>query len=288
MKLAVIGSAGQVGQEFRKVLSPTQWIPLTRADLDITDAASVERCLSSMDADVIINLAAFHDVNGCEDDGNRAFAVNALGALNVARAAAVGGRKIVYFSSDYVFGQQSNRKEPYLEDDIVGPVNVYGVSKVAGEQCVRMTAENHLIVRSSSLFGAVTSKKGWTFPEMILRKAKAGDPLKVVNDQYMSPTYTLDLVRTVIQLLQRGATGTVHVANADGCTWYDFATATLELAGVKHAIEPVSSAAFPSRARRPVYSRLDSGRIDDLGVNGLRHWRDALGAYLEEKGLRAG
>lgn len=285
MKLAVIGSGGQVGQEFRKVLSPTQWTPLTRADMDITDWTSVDRCLATLGADVVVNLAAFHDVNGCEDDGAKAFGVNALGALHVARAAAARGRKVVYFSSDYVFGEQVKRTDPYLENDPTGPVNVYGASKVAGEQCVRLVTDNHLVIRTSSLFGAVTSKKGWTFPEMILRRARAGEALKVVNDQYMSPTYTLDLVRAVVQLLQAGATGTVHVANSDGCTWYDFARATLDLADVRHPIEPVSSSAFPSRARRPQYSRLDSARLDSLGVTPLRHWREALGAYLEEKGF---
>ena len=285
MKLAVIGAAGQVGQEFTKCLEADTFVPLTRDQVNVVDPASVDACIDRIDCDVIINLAAFHDVNGCEDDIEKAFQVNAVGAGNVAQAAARGDRKLVYFSSDYVFGREDNRRTPYLESDLPEPVNIYGVSKVAGEHLVRVATDNHLIVRSSSLFGVVTSKKGWTFPEMILQRAKAGEPLRVVNDQYMSPTYTLDLVREVMALLEAGATGTVHVTNADGCTWYDFAQASLDLAGIEHPIEPVGSDAFPAKARRPSYSCLDSERLESLGVDGLRDWRASLRAYLIEKGV---
>lgn len=283
MKLAVIGAAGQVGQEFAKLLPADSLISLTRANVDVSCASSAATCLGALDYDVLVNLAAFHDVNGCEDDGARAFAVNALGAYHAAKAAAAKGRKVVFFSSDYVFGIEKDRVTPYLESDPIGPLNVYGASKVAGEHLVRVATDNHLIVRASSLFGVVTSKKGWTFPEMILRRATAGEPLRVVNDQYMSPTYTLDLVRTVIALLEQNATGTVHVANDDGCTWYEFARATLELAGVDHPIAPVNSDAFPAKARRPNYSRLGTQRLSAWGVPPMRPWREALRAYLEEK-----
>lgn len=284
MKIAVIGSAGQVGQEFAKCLPARGLIGLTREHLDVCDAASVQRCLEGLACDVLVNLAAFHDVNGCEQDPVRAFQVNATGAGNVAQAARRMGCKVVYFSSDYVFGLDTERRSPYLERDPAGPVNVYGASKVAGEHLVRAATDDHLIVRSSSLFGVVTSKKGWTFPEMILRRARAGEPLRVVNDQTMSPTYTLDLVRSVISLLEAGATGTVHVTNGGGCTWFEFATVTLALAGVQYDVEPVNSDAFPSKARRPTYSRMDSQRLSDLGVAPLRDWQDGLRAYLVEKG----
>ena len=141
-----------------------------------------------------------------------------------------------------------------------------------------------MIVRSSSLFGVVTSKKGWTFPEMILRRARAGEPLRVVDDQYMSPTYTLDLVHAVVSLLEAKAAGTVHVTNSSGCTWFELARATLAMAGIEYNIEPVGSDAFPSKARRPAYSRLDSERLESMGVAPLRDWRDGLRAYLVEKG----
>ncbi len=285
MKLAVIGSAGQVGQEFSKLVDADQLVLLTRDQVDITDSASVEACVEKTDAEVIVNLAAFHDVNGCEDDAQKAFQVNALGAYHVATAAAKHGRKVVFFSSDYVFGQDASRDKPYFENDPVGPLSVYGASKVSGEQLVAVAAADHLVIRASSLFGVTTSKKGWTFPEMIMQRAQSGQPLKVVNDQYMSPTYTKDLVSTVLSLIKANATGIVHVSNADGCTWYDFAKETLKLAGIDYEIEPCGSDAFPSKASRPCYSRLDSERLAKFDVPEPRHWREGLQAYLVEKGV---
>jgi len=285
MKLAVIGSAGQVGQEFSKLVDADQLVLLTRDQIDITDPASVEDCVANTDAEVFVNLAAFHDVNGCEEDAQKAFQVNALGAYYVAQSAAIHGRKVVFFSSDYVFGQQTSRDKPYVENDPVGPLSVYGASKVAGEQMVAIAALDSLVVRASSLFGVVTSKKGWTFPEMIMQRAQSGQPLRVVNDQYMSPTYTHDLVSTVLSLIKANATGIVHVSNADGCTWYEFAKETLKLAGMDYDIEPVDSDAFPSKARRPNYSRLDSQRLTNFDVPEPRHWREGLQAYLAEKGV---
>ncbi len=285
MKYAIIGAAGQVGQEFQKCLPEDCVIALTHEGIDIANGDAVCDRLAQVEADVIVNLAAYHDVNGCEEDGRKAFDVNALGALHVARAAKSQGAKVVFFSSDYVFGEQHDRSTPYLESDLVGPVNVYGASKSAGEQLVRLATDDHLVVRSSSLFGVVTSRKGWTFPEMILSRAESGDPLRVVNDQIMSPTYTLDLVQAVISLVEAGHVGTYHLTNGDGCTWYDFATSTLAIAGVDYPIEPVDSSAFPGKARRPAYSRMDSERLHGENVPQMRHWREALEAYLIEKGV---
>ena len=282
---AVIGAAGQVGQEFAKVVGSGKLHLLTRAQVDVTDPESIERSLEGVACSAMINLAAFHDVNRCEADPDTAFRVNALGAANVARVARRRGCKAVYFSSDYVFGGDETRTSPYVEIDERAPVNVYGASKAAGEDHVRSTLADHLIVRSSSLFGVATSRKGWTFPEMIVRRAQAGQPLRVVNDQYMAPTYTRDLVQSVVSLIEAGAVGTVHVTNAGGCTWHELATATLEIAAIDHPIEPVPSTAFPSPARRPSYSRLVSERLSTWHVEPLRDWKIALRAYLTEKGI---
>jgi dTDP-4-dehydrorhamnose reductase len=285
MKYAIIGVDGQVGQEFRKCLPVESVIPLTRGQIDVTDASSTSGCIEGLDCDVVVNLAAFHNVNECEEEPTKAFEVNAIGAGRVAQVAKRGGKKAVYFSSDYVFGQDADRRSPYLESDATGPLNAYGASKLAGEHLVRAAATDHLIVRTSSLFGVVTSKKGWTFPEMIINRATSGEPLKVVADQYMSPTYTLDLVRHVIALCEGGATGMVHITNGGGCSWHEFATATLEMAGIDYPIEAVSSYAFPSIARRPAYSRLDSELLSSLGANEVRDWKEGLKAYLTEKGV---
>jgi dTDP-4-dehydrorhamnose reductase len=205
----------------------------------------------------------------------------------VARIARDRGCRVVYFSTDYVFGGDDHRRSAFVESDERAPVNVYGRSKAAGEDAVRDTLADHLIVRTSSLFGATTSRKGWTFPEMIIRRARAAEPLRVVSDQIMAPTYALDLVRVVDSLLQAGATGTVHVTNSGCCSWYEFACASLEMAGIGQPVEAVSATEFPSVARRPAYSCLATERLERLGIEPVRHWRDALRAYLEETGMLA-
>ncbi len=285
MKFVIIGAKGQVGQEFAKHLPPDQLIGLDIEDLDIRDQDSVRSTLAPLEFDAIINLAAFHDVNGCEEDPAAAFAANATGAFNVATVAGEMGKKLAFFSSDYVFGGETGRAQPYTESDAAAPLSIYGASKAAGEQLVRaVLPTDHLIIRSSSLYGCVTSKKGWTFPELMLQKARAGDNLRVVADQMMAPTYACDLACRVLELFEKGASGTVHVANSGACSWHEFACATLELAGLGTDVQPVCSDEFPAKARRPAFSVLASARIHEFGLEPLRPWQDALKAYMIEKG----
>jgi dTDP-4-dehydrorhamnose reductase len=284
MKLVIIGGKGQVGQEFKKHVSSENLVLLGHEDIEIADYASVMSCLENHEMDAIINLAAFHNTDLCEVDRSKAFLVNAIGAHNVARVAFELKRKVVFFSTDYVFGLDSQRDEPYIESDPVAPLNVYGSSKVAGELLVRASNENHLIIRTSSLYGVVTSKKGWTFPEMIYRKARNAEPLKVVTDKIMSPTYANEMVRATLDFLENDAVGTVHIAGGGQCSWYEFACATLTLLHINVAIEPVSSDAFRTKAQRPAYSVLDSMLFEKYHVKPMKHWQDALEQYLLEKG----
>lgn len=284
MRYLVVGLAGQVGQEFAKLVPEQRLQSLEHDTLDVADRRSVMRELERREFDVVVNLAAFHNVNACEEDSARAFAVNAQGAHNVSLAAAKLGKKIVFVSSDYVFGGRQPRSEPYLESDVPVPLNVYGVSKTAGESLVRLSNPDHLIVRTASLFGRATSRKGWTFPESMIRKARAGERLRVVDDQVMTPTYTLDLVRRITQLIDSDARGLVHVTNGGACSWHELAEATLELAGIGVPVQAVMSAEFPSTAKRPAYSALASERWKTLEMNPLPHWRQALANYLMEIG----
>ena len=285
LRYAVVGARGQLGQEFAKHLPPERMIALDSEMIDVADRESVRAALSGLDCDGIINLAAFHDVNGSEENPGKAFSVNTLGGFHVASIAAEMRKKVVFLSSDYVFGGDVHRETPYVEADPVAPLNLYGASKVAGELMVRAALpENHLIIRSSSLFGCVTSKKGWTFPEMMLARARDGQKLQVVGDQTMAPTYTCDLARRVLELLDVNASGTFHVANAGKCSWHDLACATFELVGIETHVEPVSSDAFAAKARRPRYSVLGTARLEAVGLPPLRPWRSALEAYLIEKG----
>ena len=165
MKFAVIGAKGQIGSDFVKLSDTCKIYQLDHDQVDVTNRYSLEKCLTNIDCSALINLAAFHKVNECEQDPFKSLNVNAIGAANVAWMAKGKNCKVIYFSSDYVFGRESERKLPYLESDIVGPLNVYGTSKVAGEQLVRIIHKDHLVVRTSSVFGVNTSRKGATFPE---------------------------------------------------------------------------------------------------------------------------
>jgi len=285
MKILVIGSGGQLGQEFFKLETAHELIPLAHAQVEVKDPAAVRACLQKHRPEAVINLASFNLVDAGEDQPEPAFTVNALGALHVARAAKEVGAAVVFISTDYVFGGESGRRRPYCESDPPAPLNVYGASKLAGEYLVRLSNPRHFIIRTCGLYGAATSHKGWTFPELMLRKAKAGEKLRVVNDQTLTPTYTSDLVRAILAVIEKGKPGTYHLTSAGECSWYEFAKTTLELAGVQADLEPVSSSEFGAKALRPAYSVLESERLAELGLAALRPWPEALRAYLVEKGV---
>jgi len=285
MKILVIGSSGQLGQEFFKLRSEHQLIPLPHPEVEVEDPASVQAALERHRPQVVVNLAAYNKVDEAEDRPERAFGVNALGAFHVARAAARVNAAAVFISTDYVFGAEPGRQTPYRESDPPGPLGVYGVSKLTGEHLVRVANPRHFIIRTCGLYGVTTSHKGWTFPELMLKKAQAGEKLRVVQDQVLTPTYTRDLVRAVMAVVEKGEPGLYHLTSAGACSWYEFARATLELAGVRAELEPVSSETFSARARRPAYSVLASERLPALALPGLRPWREALRDYLIEKGI---
>ncbi len=282
MTAVVIGSEGQLGQDLVRALGDRA-IGLTHQDLDVTDGVAVLQAISSRTPDWVINTAAFHRVDDCEVNPALTFAVNAIGALNVARASAAAGARHLFFSTDYVYGGESReRNHPFSEADPPRPVNLYGISKATGEQLVLHAAPDALVVRSAGLYGTATSRKGWTFPELMLNLAQTQDVVRVVDDQVLSPTFTSDLARAVIELMDSGAAGLVHVANAGECSWYDFAKATFELTGTPVRLEPQSTAETRRRARRPPYSALRCDRLRSP----LRHWREALADYLHQKGRR--
>jgi dTDP-4-dehydrorhamnose reductase len=284
MRVILIGASGQLGQEFQKIVDASRLESLTHKDIEVTDQASVESALNKFDGGVVVNLAAFHNVNLCEEDPERTFAVNALGAYNVAKAAQNRKMACVLISTDYVF-DGTQRENPYTEKDQPNPINIYGTSKLAAEHLVQTVNERALIIRTASLFGAVTSKKGWTFPELMLDKAKKGDALRVVCDQICSPTYTRDLATTILEIIGKEAYGLYHVTNEGQCSWYELARTVLELAKIEAEIIPVSSTEFPSVARRPPYSALASAHLQECDVKSLRTWHDAIRAYLIEKGV---
>jgi dTDP-4-dehydrorhamnose reductase len=281
LKVAIIGSTGQLGQDLMRVFGG-EAVAFSHQDLDVTDGVGVASAMHSLQPDWVLNTAAFHRVDDCEINPTLTFAVNALGALNVAKAASAVGAGVVFFSTDYVFGAEDRQRDhPYEERDCLGPLNVYGASKVAGEQLVMQANERHLVVRSAGLYGTATSGKGWTFPELMLNKARTEGIVRVVSDQVLSPTFTEDLAHKTKELIDQGAVGLFHLVNAGECSWFEFAQAVLDLAGVEVRMEPIHTNQTQRRARRPSYSALTTTR---LGEAGLRLWKEALGDYLRVKG----
>ncbi len=285
-RVAVIGSAGQLGSDIVRVLAASsgyEVTPLTHDQVNVTDRTAVMAVLGRDPFTVVVNCAAFHRVDECEDRPDEAFRVNALGALEVARACWATGSVCVFISTDFIFG--GAKKSPYTEADQPDPINVYGASKVAGEFLVRQTAPSHLILRVASLYGKVGPRgKGSNFVETILARARAGEAIRVVDDITMSPTYTYDVACLLHALLEASATGVYHATNSGYCTWLEYASEALRLVSSSALVEPITSNAYPSKARRPKNSSLKSLGIEQMLGRPMRPWQQALQAYLVEKG----
>jgi len=288
-KIFVIGANGQFGSALMKAAHDSDCVAvaISHAECEVSDASSVDRALGQLGQhDAVINTAAFHKTDECEDAPQRAIAVNALGAHHVAAAATRRGASAVYVSSDYVF--DGAKQQPYVESDPPKPLNIYGVSKAAGEMFVRLANPSHYIVRLSSVFGVAGSRgKGGNFVETIIAKAKAGTAPLVVDDIVMAPTSAADAAKLTIELIARGApSGIYHLANAGECSWYEFAREILALAGLPVGAQATRSEAMPTRARRPRYSVLASERLGAVGLK-ARSWQEGLRDYLKEKGYLA-
>ena len=286
-RVAVIGAAGQLGIDISRAFrtAGTPLLALSHDDAEVTDPLQIQKVIEAHRPGVVVNCAAFHTVEACEDVPQTAFAVNAVGALNVARACAKVDAVCVQISTDYVF--DGEKDGPYEESDSPRPLNVYGTSKLAGENLVQQACPQSLVVRVASLFGrAGVSGKGGNFVETILKRARAGQAVRVVDDQVISPTYARDAAEVICRLVEGGARGVVHVTNLGSapCTWYDLAKQAVDLCKLPTKVEPIASSEYPSKARRPPNSALDSTRAARLTGRLVPPWDDALGRYLREKG----
>ena len=241
--------------------------------LDVTDPIQVQRALGDASPDVVINASGFTQVDRAETQVEQAFAVNAGAVAELAARCAEADALLVHFSTDYVFDGKAAR--PYREEDATGPLNVYGESKLAGEEALRRSSARFLLLRTSWLFGA----GGRSFPRTMLERARAQLPTKVVNDQRGRPTYTHDLARATWSAIAKGLTGTWHAANGGEATWYDVARRVFDRAGAGDRLQPCTSAEYPTPARRPAYSVLDTGKLSAAGV-ALPDWSDALDRFV--------
>jgi dTDP-4-dehydrorhamnose reductase len=276
MRTLITGASGMTGAELARQARARGWdvTALTHDDLDVAVLPSVEDAIGRAHPDVVFNAAAYTAVDAAEDAAENAMAVNGTGAGNVALTARYNDALIVHISTDYVFSGASS--VAYKPDDVVGPLNVYGESKLAGEIAVRDECPNHVIVRTSWVY----SHEGKNFVRTMLSAASEGRPLRVVNDQHGCPTSSADLAAALIAAAEKsradGITGTFHFCNAGVTTWYDFAREIFRIRGVAPELEPISSDQFPAKAKRPRSSVLDcTSFITTFGVE-PRSWQTAL------------
>ena len=247
-----------------------------RTDLDITDVSQVAKTFEQVKPDVIIHTAAYTQVDQAETDRDRAYAVNALGTRNLVVESEKFGAKFVYLSTDYVFDGQKGT--PYSESDRTNPQSVYGQSKRAGEEFVLSLSSKYFIVRTSWVYG----KHGANFVKTMLKLGSVGKSLKVVDDQFGSPTYTADLARFLQQIIGTECYGIYHATNSGSCSWYEFAKKIFEVAGMQVELSPCTTADFPRPAPRPVNSVLEHVGIKLNGFQDLRPWQEGLKEFITD------
>lgn len=282
MKILLIGASGQLGADLAEALADRHLLAPPRRSLDLVRFDEVRRFLQSERPQVVINTAAFHRVDDCESQFSTAFQVNGEAVRNLALAAREVEAVLVHYSTDYVFDGAAGR--PYREDDLARPLSVYGASKLAGEHLLESVWEKHFLIRTCGLYGRAGSRgKGGNFVETMIRKAAGNESIRVVDDQRLTPTSTRELARATAALIETSHYGLFHVTSKGNCTWYEFAAEIFRLLGLEPDLAPTTSGAFAAAARRPAYSVLANHHLDDLGMDDLKHWRDALREYLGDR-----
>ena len=275
MRILITGAAGMLGLDVQRAAEQDghETVPLTRSQLDVTDPAAVADAVGGADADVVINCAAWTNVDGAESEPEQAAAVNGAGAGNLAAAAAAAGAWLVHISTDYVF--DGDKASPYVESDPVAPVSAYGRSKLDGERAVAAAAPGrHTIVRTAWLFGA----GGRCFPKTILRAASQRPELTVVSDQIGCPTFTGHLASALVTVAAQRTPGVLHVAGGGRCSWHEFAAAIVAAAGMDCPVRPIPTSEYPLPARRPANSVL----VSERGAPVLPDWRAGLEQFMSE------
>ena len=276
MKVLVLGAGGMLGKDLVPILSVKGQVWARDIDdFDITDRKGVQREVEALRPQVLVNAAAYTDVDGCESRKELAFTVNAEGARNVALACAAIGGRMIHLSTDYVFDGSS--RIPYREEDHPNPLNIYGSSKLQGERYIQEILANHLIIRTEWLYG----RHGKNFVDTIVRHAGQQKELRVVDDQRGSPTFTKDLSFALESLIGIEARGILHVTNSGSCTWFEFARQILREKGYDHVqVIPISSEELARPARRPAYSVMNCQRFEKLTGRKMRAWKEAIKEYL--------
>lgn len=284
-KLLVIGANGQLGQDILKEFKHSfNVIPSYHNNLDITDFKKVKHILKQIRPQIIINTAAYHKVDEIESNLQKAFLVNAIAPQNIAKVANEINSTVVHISTDYVFGQDINRKKPYHENNRPGPINSYGLTKLAGEHMIKMYASKYFIIRTCGLFGTSGfSQKGENFVERMINLGRTKHEIRVVKDQILSPTYIVNFAQNLHLLLKTNNFGVYHMVSEGSCSWWRFTKELFELLRIKKTPIPVDSNFFKTVAKRPKYSVLENSNLKKLNLNKMNHWKINLKSYLLEK-----
>jgi len=284
MRILITGAGGQLSYDLIKALSEHEIHPKTHSELDITDIKKVDEALREGKYDIVINTAAYHRVDEIEENVNEALRVNSLAPYDMARLCNTYSAIFLHLSTDYVFSGQKTAGIPYEESDTCQPVNAYGVSKLAGELLIRIATSRYYIIRSSGLYGIKgASGKGGNFIETMLRKAKDNSPIRVVDDQRLTPTFTYDLSDAIAGIINTSAFGIYHVTNEGNCTWYEFAKEIFKQSSLDADLHPIISIESGARAKRPEYSVLSKAKLYQIGMSKLRPWQEALKDYLGQR-----
>lgn len=286
-KILVTGANGQLGNELRRLCKNYPGLEFIFTDVDMLDITNPDAVSVFMEASkpaIVVNCAAYTDVDGAEENVKTVRKINALAPQVLAAACAMQNAFLIHISTDYVF--DGNASKPYVEDDNTNPINVYGSSKLEGEEKIKTVFDDYVIIRTSWLY----SEYGHNFMRKMVDLGNERDELKVVNDQFGSPTYARDLANTIIDIIiksilnpQAYLPGVYHYANQGSCSWYEFAQEIFKLQDIQCKLIPVSSDEFPTKAKRPQYSVLDTSRVRESFGIGIPNWRDSLKECLLSK-----
>jgi dTDP-4-dehydrorhamnose reductase len=285
MKVAVIGGNGQLGREVASAFTAEGHAvtSLTHQDLEVSSLGSVRTALGALRPDLVVNTAAFHHVERCEAEPGLAFAVNGIGARTLAQFTEETASTIIHISTDYVFDGRKN--SPYIEQDAAVPLNVYGNTKLSGELFVRTTNPRHFVVRVSAIYGhnPCRAKGGLNFVELMLKLSREREEIRVVNDEFVTPTPTAQIARQLLALSQSSSYGLYHASCEGSCSWFEFAAAIFELTKTGIRLEPARPGEFPAKVPRPKYSVLENHALKSKSLNVFTHWKQGLEDYLARR-----
>lgn len=283
MKIAVIGANGQLGCDVVREFTNNgdTVFPLTHAEIELSEIDSVALALRNLGPQVIVNTAAMHHVENCERDPHKAFAINAIGARNLATIARELNAVLLHISTDYVF--DGSKENPYVETDAPAPLNVYGNTKLAGEYFIRSTHDKHFVLRTSAIYGKrpCRAKGGLNFIELMLKLARERDELRVVDNEIISPTSTAQIAEQIVALSRSDSYGLYHATAEGSCSWFRFAQEVFSVRGLRVNLKIAAPNEFPAKVARPKYSVLENSHLKACRLNLFTEWQDGVRKYLE-------